>query len=186
MASPSARPDLKTLLDAYALLAVPYTASAAEIRDVFRDQARQHHPDKFEAGSSAQRQATQKMAALNAAYHLIRDAPLRYHRISTGARPDDPWTDDELDAALRRSRSDRGRSKVVPVALSALGIIVYVLISVVGQSAGWSIAAAAIGFVVIWAAYFMAAQTGAGLQIWRLIDIFKLGQFVRRQLGVLR
>ena len=184
MASPSARPDLKTLLDAYALVGVQYTASASEIRDAFRLQVREHHPDKFEAGSSAQQQATKKMAALNAAYDVIRDAPLRYHRVSTGARPDDPWTDDELHAALRRARADRARSKAIPVALSALGIIVYLF--GVGWPSGWSVAAPAIGLAVVWTAYFMAAQTSAGLQLWRLIDIFRFGQFVLRQLGVLR
>jgi hypothetical protein len=184
MPSASARPDLKTLLDAYALVGVQYSTSPLEIRSAFKHRVREHHPDKFQAGSSAQQQATQKMAALNAAYHLIRDAPLRYHRISTGTRPEDPWTDDELDAALRRSRTDLAVSRALPVALSALGIIIYVLL--IGWPTGWGVAGPFIGLAVIWMAYFMAAQTSLGLQIWRVIDIFKFGHFVLRQLGVLR
>ena len=105
--------DLHAFLDAYNLLGVEYSAQPADIRRAYKAAARTHHPDRHAAGSSEQREATERMAAINAAYELVRDAPLRHHRVSTGSRPDEPWSDEELDRAVRRAKTDRAVSNVI-------------------------------------------------------------------------
>ena len=98
-------------MDAYAVLGVAYAANPPDIRSAYKRRVRTYHLDRFPAGSSEQREATERMAAVNAAYRLVRDAPLRYHRVSTGAQPDEPWTDEEFQAALRRTQIDHAVSR---------------------------------------------------------------------------
>jgi hypothetical protein len=188
------RPDLNTFMEAYALLGVEYGANPLDIRKAFTQQARAHHPDRFPPESPEQQHATQRMAAINVAYQLIRDAPLRHHRVSTGARPDDPWTNDELEDALRRSRRDVVRSRWgVPAVLSALGVAFYLLVTfglfgLLAPVTGSSnvLVVGVFGFVAIWVAYFFAAGTPAGLYAWRIIDVFRLLRFVVRELNHFR
>jgi curved DNA-binding protein CbpA len=166
-------------MDAYAVIGVTYTASPLDIRKAFRYRARQHHPDRFPLGSPEQHQATQRMAALNTAYQLIRDSPLRHHRISTGARPEEPWTDEELDAAVRRSRSDIALTRGIAVTLSALGLGIYLLLHF---SHGLQLGPVA-GFILAWLAYFLAVQTPAGLYLWETLTV---GTAVLRRLNGFR
>jgi DnaJ-like protein len=107
MPSTTAKPDIYALMNAYGLLEVPYTATTGEIRRAFRQLASLHHPDKFPEGSSDRDRATERMIQLNAAYELIRDAPLRHHRISNSTGVDEPWTDAELEEAIRRGHAAR-------------------------------------------------------------------------------
>ena len=102
----AARPDLLAFQDAYKVLAVDYSADSAAIRQAHKRLAKQHHPDRFPAGSAEQQQATAHMAAINDAYGLIRKAPLRYHRVSEASDPTTPSTDTELDDDIRRARSN--------------------------------------------------------------------------------
>ena len=123
MPSATAKPDLYMLMNAYAELEVAYSATAADIRRAFRQLAAHHHPDKFPADSPDQRHATERMIHLNAAYDLIREAPLRHHRISRGAGSDGAWTDAELDEAIRRGHAARRAQEVLSSAVSgALGV----------------------------------------------------------------
>src|SRR5262245_62888784 len=103
----AARPDLLAFMDAYKVLGVDYSADSAAIRQAHKRLARQHHPDRFPAGSTEQRQATAHMAAINDAYGLGREAPLRYHRVSQASDPTTPWTDTELDDAIRDARMNQ-------------------------------------------------------------------------------
>jgi DnaJ-domain-containing protein 1 len=119
----SARPDIFALMDAYRLLGVDYSADAADIRRAHRRQARHHHPDMFPAGSVEQQQATARMTAINEAYQLARDAPLRYHRISKATDPDTVWTDSELDEAIRRAKAARAVDHMMTVALFAVYVV---------------------------------------------------------------
>ena len=123
MAATASRPGIHAMLDAYALLEVEHSANPAEIRQAYKRLARTHHPDRRPVGSPEQRQATERMTAINAAYQLARDAPLRYHRVSTAARPDEPWTDTEWDAAIRRAHRERVSSTVAGFVLVAAAVL---------------------------------------------------------------
>jgi hypothetical protein len=114
------RPDLNALLDAYAFLGVEHSANPGEIRRAYKEAARTHHPDRHPPGAPAQREATERMTAINAAYQLAKDAPLRHHRVSTRSQPDVPWSDAELDEAMRRAQTDR----VVANVMTGLTVLV--------------------------------------------------------------
>jgi len=117
MPSVNAKPDLYTLMNAYAVLEVPYTATSGDIRRAFRHLAALRHPDKLPSGSLDYRRATECMIELNAAHDLIRDAPLRHHRISQGGDPEGPWTDRDLEDAIRRGHAARRIEEVMSGAL---------------------------------------------------------------------
>jgi DnaJ domain len=76
---PALPADLHALRKAYQTLGVPVEASAHAIKQAYRRRAKQWHPDRWPAGTDAQERAADQMRGLNAAYELIRHAPLRYH-----------------------------------------------------------------------------------------------------------
>lgn len=121
--SASARPELFAFMDAYKLLGVDYTADSSTINRAHRRLAKQHHPDKFAAGSPEQKQASGRMAAINDAFRLIRTAPLKYLRVSQPSYESTSWTDDELEAALHRARVDQEFDELMTVALLAAAVI---------------------------------------------------------------
>ena len=110
-------------MDAYKVLGVDYTADSAAIRQAHKRLAKQHHPDRLPAGSAGQQQATTRMAEINDAYRLIREAPLRYHRVSKASDPTTPWTDSELEEAIRRARIDHEVTRWMTIALIAAAVI---------------------------------------------------------------
>jgi hypothetical protein len=112
MPSTGTKPDIYALMNAYAVLEVPYTATPGDIRRAFRQLASLRHPDKCLPGADRDR-ATELMIQLNAAYELIRDAPLRHHRISKATGADEPWTDAELEEAIRRGHAARRVEEVM-------------------------------------------------------------------------
>ena len=75
--------DLDTLLAAYRTLDVAVRASAQAIRFRYRELVRQHHPDRFAAGSPEQARAQERMREINAAYDLIEAAPLQHHQFAS-------------------------------------------------------------------------------------------------------
>jgi hypothetical protein len=173
MAASTGRPDLNAFMDAYVILEVKYAANPLDIRKAYKRKARAHHPDRLPAGSPEHRQATERMAAVNAAYQLIREAPLRHHRISTGAQPDDPWTDDDLDAALRRSRMDTVLSRGICVALAVAGFGIYLFF--LPALSGWHAAAGpVVGMMVVLLAYLFTAHMPESEYVWRIIYIVKV------------
>jgi DnaJ-domain-containing protein 1 len=119
----STRPDLFALMDAYKVLGVDYSVDPSEIRRALRRLVRQHHPDRCPAGSDEQQQATRRMAEINEAYRLVRDAPLRYHRVSKAADPDTAWTDDELEEAIGRAAATRKVDLAMSVGLLVITVI---------------------------------------------------------------
>jgi len=120
----SSRPDLFAYMDAYKVLGVEYSADASEIRRAHRRLARQHHPDRYPAGSAEQQIATARMAAVNDAYRLVHEAPLRFHRVSRAFDPDIAWEQSELDEAIRRGRAVRRVDLFMTIGLVAIAAIV--------------------------------------------------------------
>jgi hypothetical protein len=146
----SARPDLFAFMDGYNVLGVDYTANSAAIRQAHKRLAKQHHPDRFPAGSAEQQQATARMAEINDAYRLIREAPLRYHRVSKASDPTTPWTDIELDDAIRRARLNQEVGRWMTIALIAAAIAVPFFASSVAVFKGLPLTAAvALGWTVM-------------------------------------
>lgn len=156
-------------MDAYRVLGVDYGASRPDVAKAYRRQAREHHPDRYPAGSAEQQQATERMTAINAAYQLVREAPLRHHRVSTGARADDPWTDQELDAAIRRAQSDIVVSRGISVALSALGLGLCLFVLPRLRLPGPPLVVGLVGITLGWLACLLAVQTRAGYYAHRII-----------------
>ncbi len=65
--------------DPYRVLDVRHDASAGEIKQRWRDLAREHHPDRAGADSAERERLTTRMARINAAYDVLRD-PVRRAR----------------------------------------------------------------------------------------------------------
>jgi hypothetical protein len=101
------RPDLFAFMDAYKALGIDYAADSSVIRRAYRRLTRLHHPDRHPAGSPEHQRATARMAEINDAYRLVREAPLRYHRVSRASDPDRPWTENELSEAIRQAKLNR-------------------------------------------------------------------------------
>jgi len=123
-----ADPDCRlfTLMAAYAALEVPCSASAAEIRRAHRHLMLHDHPDLHRAGSEDHRNAMARMAAIDDAYDLVRDAPLRLVDLRSGSGID-AWQDQEIDEAIRRGRADR---LVRAIGLAALLVFAALALSV--------------------------------------------------------
>jgi hypothetical protein len=124
----STNPRLFVFMDAYKVLGLDYSADSSVIRRAHRRLARTHHPDKHPAGSSGQQQATVRMAEINDAYRLVRDAPLRYHRVSKATAPDTAWTDIELVEAIRRGHANRRVDLAMTIGGVALAMIIMPII----------------------------------------------------------
>merc|ERR1712136_364311 len=68
----------KTLLDHYATLNVPWTASKEEIKNAFLEEAKKVHPDKVTHLDEIQRNvAAERFKRLNDAYEILGDAAKR-------------------------------------------------------------------------------------------------------------
>jgi|SRR5687767_3757119 hypothetical protein len=172
MPATASRPDIHAFLDAYAVLEVEHAADPAVIRQAYKRLARQHHPDRQPAGSPEQQRAAERMTQINAAYQLIREAPLRHHRVSTHAQPDVPWADAELDAAIRRAHHERIFSNVANAAFLLLlvfgGPLLAQTLLFTGMSYG-SVALAMIPFNIL--VMLVLAQGGGVAYLWRASEI---------------
>ena len=178
MPEPSS-PDLFVFMDAYKVLGVGYDADSSEIRRAHRRLAKLHHPDKQSAGSPAP-EATARMAQINDAYRLVRDAPLRYHRVSRAADPDVPWTDVELEDAIRRARVNRHVDLGMTVALVFLAVIV-VPVLVSGISRAGSLPAPLLIALTLGSSWVMWSMIGP--QMWQTMFKIQLGLLVFRMLA---
>jgi DnaJ domain len=104
-----ADPDCRlfTLMAAYAALEVPCSASPQEIRRAHRHLTLHDHPGLHRAGSEDHRNAMARMAAIDDAYEIVRDAPLRLVDLRFGSGIEATWQDHEIDHAIRRGRAGR-------------------------------------------------------------------------------
>jgi hypothetical protein len=172
-------PDLFVFMDAYKVLGVGYEADSSEIRRAHRRLAKLHHPDKHSAGSPAEPQATVRMARINDAYRLVGDAPLRYHRVSRASDPDTPWTDVELDDAIRLARVHRNVDLGMTVGLVFVAIIVVPLLlsslSLAGLPVPLVMAVTLGSTFVMW--------TMLGPRMWHILFKIQLALVVLRMLA---
>ena len=163
--------DLIAYMNAYAVLEVEYSSTATDIRRAYRRLAQQAHPDRHPQNSAEQRSATARMATINDAYDLIRNAPLRHHPVSRRSHPDVVWSDSQLDAALRSARAERVTLDIVAVcAMGAVGV--FFSVSIVQQLdyiglPGFQVYAALIPLLGGLLAAFLGSRFW---NVWYLID----------------
>ena len=72
---------------AYRVLGLAPDSSALRIKREYRRLAKRWHPDKFPLNTPEQRDAAERMRAINEAYQSIKHAPLRYRAYATGPGP---------------------------------------------------------------------------------------------------
>jgi curved DNA-binding protein CbpA len=112
-------------MDAYALLEVEHSATAVDIRRAYRAMAKTHHPDRTVTGSAEHSRATARMGMINAAYELIREAPIRHHPISWRSDVDYVFTQSQVDEAVRIARLHRRvREVATAAAIATMCVIV--------------------------------------------------------------
>jgi preprotein translocase subunit Sec63 len=130
MAGTASRASLDALLDAYALLGLAHNATVRDAQRAYREMARRYHPDRVPPGSPGRDEATARMAEINRAYALIRDAPLRHHPINRGSDPDYQFTQADTDNALHRARAARRVDAVINTVVYAatLAGLLFVLV----------------------------------------------------------
>jgi hypothetical protein len=168
------RPDLSALMEAYGTLHVRHRASPLDIRRAYKRLLRQNNPAWLPAGTPEPQQAADQVAAANIAYLLIREAPLRHHRISTGIEPDTPWTEEELDAAWSRARTENVMSYVLGIALGVTAIALYswFLLPLVWE---WNVVAGPLIAVAMVAvlAVFVRSRVPSSVHLWRAIGLYR-------------
>ena len=147
-------------MDAYAVLGVQSGATPLAIRKAYKSEVR--------------RASSERLKSIETAYRLIREAPLRHHRVSTGKEPDRPWSDDELEFAWRRAQLENAMSYVLGITLGALMIGLYswlVLPRLWSSSyvAGPLIAIAMLGALV----RFAVSRVPSSVHLWRAIEIYR-------------
>ena len=133
----SAPPDVHELVAAYRTLGLEPQASSVAIRTRYRELAQLDHPDKWPHGSAEQVAAAERMREINAAYGLIKHAPLQ-HRAAPGEPTTEPVReaphDDPVFETRRRSSTHRSNwlTRVdidffikFPYGLAAGGALVY-------------------------------------------------------------
>jgi preprotein translocase subunit Sec63 len=174
MPATASRPDLLAYMNAYAVLEVPHSATSGEIRQAYKILAKHHHPDRHAAGSAEQRRATERMAAINAAYQLAREAPLRHHRVSTGARPDEPWDDAELEAAIQRARADRTVAHVMNVVTLAFFLSLPLLLVEWSSSSARPYQATAVLCMVVALSSLIFRHSGVSERAWRMLELIRI------------
>jgi len=154
MPSTASSVSLDALLSAYALLEVGWQASGADVRRAYRELARRHHPDRVPPNSPEHVLATARMAAINAAYELIHDAPRRHHPISRGSDHHRTFTDADVREAQRLARAHQRREQIV-TAVTIAGLCI--LVSLVAlptlhrAGVGYAASAAVIIALAAWA-----------------------------------
>ena len=158
------------------MLEVPPTATAGKVRGAYRRLAGRHHPDRVQAHTADADAATARMAAINGAYELIHDGPLRHHPIARPFDPDVVFVQGYVDEALRRARAERQMPRVQTiVGFAGLGVFVVLFVLPKVYHAGFSYQAAALIAVTLVAAAFLLRRTDdQDLPVGGLIDLLHL------------
>ncbi len=61
----------RAIVEAYATLGLPYGAPFAEVKAAYKRLLMQHHPDRNNGSTEAQKRATELSAKINSAYHHL-------------------------------------------------------------------------------------------------------------------
>lgn len=77
-------PGIKPAEDLYVVLGVAKTATMDALKQAHRKLSIANHPDRVKGGAAAKKAATERMAATNQAYDVLKDAELRYWYDKTG------------------------------------------------------------------------------------------------------
>ena len=154
------RPTLNVFMDAYEVLGVGSAASPLAIRRAYKQKVR---------SASGER-----LNSLESAYRLVREAPLRHHRVSTGVEPDRPWTDDELQHAWRLAQLENAMSYVLGLTLGALVLGLYAWLILprlwsLSYVAGPVIAVVMVGCL----AAFALSTVPSSVHLWRAIEVYR-------------
>lgn len=147
----------------YDVLGVPPDASAEELRQAFRDQARLLHPDRHvQAGEAAQAITERRMQELTAAWQVLSDAGRRrrYDReLAFGAEPVGP------DPAVFFSRFDGTMDEELEPIDGTARII---------RAIPWVALAAVLGAIFVFSAYALTGGpkddlSGTGIRIGQCV-----------------
>lgn len=75
---------VKPAQDLYVVLGVSPTATMDVLKKAHRKLSIAHHPDRVKGGQAAKKAATERMARINQAYDVLKDAEMRYIYDKTG------------------------------------------------------------------------------------------------------
>ena len=161
MAHTARRPTLSLFMDAYDVLGAESAASPLALRRAYKRELRNAPHDR--------------QSSIKAAYLLVREAPLRHHRVSTGADPDRPWTEDELERAWRRAQLENAMAYVLGLTLGSLAICVYGWV-ILPRVWSWSYVAAPLIAVVLVGTVtaFALSRVPSSVHLWRAIEMYQL------------
>jgi DnaJ-like protein len=168
MPDPVADVPVDDCVAAYRTLELDTRASAGAIRQRYRELATRYHPDKWPHASKEQVNASRRMAEINAAYQLIRDAPLEDHAPLIEELPE-TTLDEERDERIREVQAvdlwiERIARFVVGAVLGLLlGIGIYQR-GVLGELS------ALVLLPLVFGAVFMMTPMGG----WRVHDVLQL------------
>ncbi len=154
------RPELNTFMDAYSVLGVQSGASPLAIRRAYKRELREA--------------SGERLRSVESAYRLVREAPLRHHRVSTGTEPDRPWTDDELEFAWRRAQLESAMSYVLGLTLGSLAIGLYSWL-VLPRLWSWSYVVGPLIAVMMFGllATFALSRVPSSVHLWRAIEVYR-------------
>lgn len=155
------RPTLRLFMDAYDVLGAESAASPLALQRAYTRALRNAPRDQ--------------LSSIEAAYRLVREAPLRHHRVSTGADPDRPWTDDELEWAWRRAQLENAMAYVLGLTVGSLAICVYGWV-ILPRLWSWSYVAGPLIAVVLvgTVAAFALSRVPSSVHLWRAIEMYQL------------
>lgn len=92
---------------AYRLFALERTACPETIKRRYRALVKTWHPDRWATDERKEREATAKVQAINAAFQLIRNAPLRHHVAADETRASESPGPQERTSPARAAGDER-------------------------------------------------------------------------------
>lgn len=160
MPEPASRAGLTMFMDAYTVLGAEPAASPLAIRRAYKRELRNASSDR--------------RGVVESAYLLVREAPLRHHRVSSGADPDRPWSDDELSVAWERAQFENAGAYVLGLTLGLVAIGLYGWL-ILPLLLTWNyVAGPAIGIILLALLMtFAVSRVPSSVHLWRAIEVYR-------------